>query len=338
MKAVRIHEHGGFEVLRIDELPVPEPSTGQVCIQLKTSALNHLDIWIRNGIPGVPLPLIMGSDGAGKIYKLGVQANKFKIGDSVIVQPLVYCGECRSCQSGNENLCANMGIRGESTDGTNCEFIVLDEKCVELKPENITFAEAAAFPLVGQTAYQMLINRAKIKPGENILVWGAGSGVGHMAVQIAKISGCNVIATVGSDEKCAFANELGADLVVNHYNDNLADKVKMFCGKVDVVFEHVGSATWAISMHVLAKGGRVVTCGATTGPNATIDLRHLFFKQQTIMGSTMGNVDAFTQVIKLVAKGQLKSRVDKIFPLDDIAIGHEYLENSEQFGKVVIDI
>jgi NADPH:quinone reductase-like Zn-dependent oxidoreductase len=280
----------------------------------------------------------MGSDGAGKIYKLGVQANKFKIGDSVIIQPLVYCGECRSCQSGNENLCANMGIRGESTDGTNCEFIVLDEKCVELKPENITFAEAAAFPLVGQTAYQMLINRAKIKPGENILVWGAGSGVGHMAVQIAKISGCNVIATVGSDEKCAFANELGADLVVNHYNDNLADKVKMFCGKVDVVFEHVGSATWAISMHVLAKGGRVVTCGATTGPNATIDLRHLFFKQQTIMGSTMGNVDAFTQVIKLVAKGQLKSRVDKIFPLDDIAKGHEYLENSEQFGKVVIDI
>ena len=184
----------------------------------------------------------------------------------------------------------------------------------------------------------MLINRAKIKPGENILVWGAGSGVGHMAVQIAKISGCNVIATVGSDEKCAFANELGADLVVNHYNDNVADKVKTFCGKVDVVFEHVGSATWAISMHVLAKGGRVVTCGATTGPNATIDLRHLFFKQQTIMGSTMGNVDAFTQVIKLVAKGQLKSRVDKIFPLDDIAIGHEYLENSEQFGKVVIDI
>ena len=131
----------------------------------------------------VPLPLIMGSDGAGKIYKLGVQANKFKIGDSVIIQPLVYCGECRSCQSGNENLCANMGIRGESTDGTNCEFIVLDEKCVELKPENITFAEAAAFPLVGQTAYQMLINRAKIKPGENILVWGAGSGVGHMAVR-----------------------------------------------------------------------------------------------------------------------------------------------------------
>ena len=301
MKAARIHEHGGREVLRVEEILKPDPQAGQVCIQLKASALNHLDIWVRKGIPGVPLPLIMGSDGAGVICKLGENTDKFSIGDPVIIQPLVYCGECRNCQSGNENVCDKMGIRGESTDGTNCEFIVLDEKFVEPKPENISFSEAAAFPLVGQTAYQMLINRAKIQPGENVLVWGAGSGVGHMAVQIAKIVGCNVIATAGSDEKCSFANKLGADLVVNHYNKNVIDEVKKFCGKVDVVFEHVGSATWDISMNVLNNGGRVVTCGATTGPKAAIDLRHLFFKQQTILGSTMGNADALTQVIKLIA-------------------------------------
>jgi NADPH:quinone reductase-like Zn-dependent oxidoreductase len=338
MKAARIHKHGGREVLRVEDIPAPELHTGQVCIKLKTSALNHLDIWVREGIPGVPLPLIMGSDGAGEICKLGEKADKFSIGDPVIIQPLVYCDECRNCQAGNENLCEKMGIRGESTNGTNCEFIVLDEKFVESKPDNISFAEAAAFPLVGQTAYQMLVNRAKIQPGENVLVWGAGSGVGHMAVQIAKIVGCNVIATAGTDEKCSFANELGADKVVNHYSDNVAQIIKTFCGKVDVVFEHVGSATWAVSMNVLNKGGRVVTCGATTGPKAVIDLRHLFFKQQTILGSTMGNADAFSQVIKLVADGHLIPRVDKIFSLDDIAIGHEYLEHSEQFGKVIIDI
>lgn len=338
MKAARIHEHGGREVLRVEEILKPDPQAGQVCIQLKASALNHLDIWVRKGIPGVPLPLIMGSDGAGVICKLGENADKFNIGDPVIIQPLVYCGECRNCQSGNENLCDKMGIRGESTDGTNCEFIVLDEKFVEPKPENISFAEAAAFPLVGQTAYQMLINRAKIQPGENVLVWGAGSGVGHMAVQIAKIVGCNVIATAGTVEKCSFTNKLGADLVVNHYNKNVIDEVEKFCSKVDVVFEHVGSATWDISMKVLNNGGRVVTCGSTTGPKAAINLRHLFFKQQTIMGSTMGNADALTQIIKLVADGKLIPRVDKIFSLDNIAIGHEYLENSEQFGKVVIDI
>ncbi len=338
MKAARIHEHGEPDVLQVEEIPAPELHAGQVCIQLKASALNHLDIWVRKGLPGVQLPMILGSDGAGVICKLGDNAEKFSIGDPVIIQPLVYCGECRNCQSGNENICEEMGIRGESTDGTNCEFIVLDEKFVEPKPDNISFPEAAAFPLVGQTAYQMLVNRAKIQPGENVLVWGAGSGVGHMAIQIAKIVGCNVITTAGTDEKCSFANELGADLVVNHYNDNVIQEVKKFCGKVDVVFEHVGSASWDISMNVLSKGGRVVTCGATTGPKVTIDLRHLFFKQQTIMGSTMGNADAMTHVIKLVTDGKLIPQVDKIFSLDDIAIGHEYLEHSEQFGKVVIDI
>lgn len=338
MKAVSIHEHGGLDVLQVDNIPKPEPGPGQVRIHLKTSALNHLDIWVRNGFPGIPLPMILGSDGAGHICTVGENVSRFKADDEVLVQPLVYCGECRNCQAGNENMCATMGILGESTNGTNCEFIVLDEKCVEPKPENISFAEAAAFPLVAQTAYQMLVKRANVQPGENVLVWGAGSGVGHMAVQIAKIAGCNVIATAGTDEKCNYARELGADLVVHHYNDDVAGEVITFCGKVDVVFEHVGSATWDVSMKVLKNGGRVVTCGATTGANVAIDLRHLFFKQQSVLGSTMGDADSFMQVIKLVEEGQLKPRIDKIFSLDDIAIAHEYLENSEQFGKVVITI
>lgn len=338
MKAVRIHEHGGTEVLQLDDIPKPEPGPGQVRIHLRSSALNHLDIWVRNGIPGIPLPMILGSDGAGNICKTGAGVTQFQADDEVLVQPLIYCDECRSCQAGNENLCSKMGILGESTDGTNCEFIVIDEKYVHPKPANISFAAAAAFPLVGQTAYQMLIKRAKVKPGENVLVWGAGSGVGHIAVQVAKVVGCNVIATAGTAEKCEFAKELGADLVLNHYKDDIFTDIKQFCGKVDVVFEHIGSATWDISMKILNKGGRVVTCGATTGPKVGIDLRHLFFKQQTILGSTMGDADTFTQVIKLVEEGQLQPRVDKTFSLNDIAAAHEYLENSEQFGKVVITI
>ncbi len=338
MKAIRIHEHGGTDVLKCDELPIPEPGAGQVRIHLRSAALNHLDIWVRNGIPGIPLPMTMGSDGAGNICEPGEGVSRFQHGDEVIINPLVFCNECRSCQSGKNNLCERMGILGETKNGTNCEFIVLDERQVVPKPNNISFEAAAAFPLVGQTAYQMLVKRAKIQPAESVLVWGAGSGVGHMAVQIAKIVGCSVVATAGSDEKCEFAEGLGADLVVNHYKDDIVKEIKQFCGKVDVVFEHIGSETWEISLKILNRGGRIVTCGATTGAKVSVDIRHLFFKQQSILGSTMGDMDSFTQVIKLVEEGRIKPRVDKKFHLENIAEAHKYLENSEQFGKVVISI
>ncbi len=338
MKAARIHSHGDLDVLQIDDIPIPEPQTGQVCVKLKASAMNHLDLWVRNGIRGIELPMILGSDGAGVIHKAGDGVKQFSEGDEVIIQPLVYCGKCRQCMAGKENYCDQMGILGESTNGTNCEYIVLDERFVEPKPVDLSFEAAAAFPLAGQTAYQMLVKRARIQPGENVLVWGANSGVGHMAVQIAKAIGCNVIATAGSNEKCQFAKGLGADLVLDHYHDDVASKIKDFCRRVDVVFEHVGPKTWSTSMSVLNKGGRVVTCGATTGAAVSIDLRHLFSKQQTILGSTMGEVDSLTQIMKMIEKGQVIPKVDKIFSLEDIRSAHKYLEKSNQFGKVVLTI
>lgn len=338
MQAVRIHSHGGPEVLQVESIPRPEPMDGEVVVQMKAAALNHLDLWVRRGISGVPLPMILGSDGSGVISDVGENISQFSNGDAVCIQPLTYCGHCRFCRSGRENYCDNIGILGESQDGTQCEFIAVPEKNVRLKPENLSFQEAAAFPLTVQTAYTMLVRRAKIEPGETVLVWGAGSGVGTMAIQIAKAKGCQVIATGGSEQKRSHASTLGADLVLDHYGDNIVKSVKAFTdGRgADVVFEHVGKATWETSMRLLARGGRIVTCGATTGPKVGIDLRHLFSKQQTILGSTMGDVAAFDDCLSLVTKGTIKPIVDKVFALSDIKHAHEYLEKSEQIGKVIL--
>ena len=338
MQAVRIHSHGGPEVLQVESIPRPEPMDGEVVVQIKAAALNHLDLWVRRGISGVPLPMILGSDGSGVISDVGENISQFANGDAVCIQPLTYCDNCQFCRSGRENYCDNIGILGESQDGTQCKFIAVPEKNVRLKPENLSFQEAAAFPLTVQTAYTMLVRRAKIEPGETVLVWGAGSGVGTMAIQIAKAKGCQVIATGGSEQKRSHASTLGADLVLDHYGDNIVKSVKAFTdGRgADVVFEHVGKATWETSMRLLAKGGRIVTCGATTGPKVGIDLRHLFSKQQTILGSTMGDVAAFDDCLSLVTKGTIKPIVDKVFALSDIKHAHEYLEKGEQIGKVIL--
>lgn len=340
MQAVIIERNGEVGVLNYTDIPTPIPGSGQVLVHMKAAALNHLDIWVRRGFPGVPLPIIPGSDGAGVVVDIGLDVRKFKPGDAVILQPVTYCGNCRFCKRKRENFCERFGIFGETRDGTNCEFMAVAEKYLRPKPNWMDFTEAAAFPLVAMTAYTMLIKRAELRSDETVLVWGAGSGIGHMAIQIAKWKGCFVIATAGNDSKLEQARALGADLVINHYRENVAEIVKPVVGKqgVDVVFEHVGKATWDISTKLLAKGGRIVTCGATTGAKVNLDLRHIFYKQQSIIGSTMGDVAGFEQILKLIDSKQLKVIIDRTFLLSEIAAAHSFLEQGEQFGKIVLSI
>jgi len=338
MRAVRIHEHGGPEVLTWDEMETPLCSPDKVLLEVKAASINHLDLWVRKGFPGIELPLIMGSDASGVIAEVGSEVTGWNSGDEVMVQPGIYCGECKFCKQGKENFCIKFGIIGETGDGTQCHFSVVKPENLGRKPNAISFEEAASFPLVFLTAYTMLVRRAKIERGENILVLGAGSGVGSAAVQIAKYFGCTVIATAGNEDKLQHARDLGADLTIDHYNEKIHDRVREFTEGwgADIVFEHVGEATWSSSMRSLAHGGRLVTCGATTGAKAGVEIRHLFHKQQTVLGSTMGDALAFTELLDLLEKGFLKPVLDRTFPMSKAAEAHRYIEEGKQFGKVVL--
>ena len=338
MKAVRIHQHGGTDVLKYDEIPIPTISQNQCLVKIKAAALNHLDLWVRKGIPGVPLPMIMGSDGAGIIEKIGSKVSDLSEGDRVLIQPLTYCGECRWCKQNKENYCEKWGIFGENQDGTQCEYMAINADHLRIIPEGMSFEEAAAFPLVAETSYTMLIDRANIQSGETVFIWGASSGVGSMAIQIAKAMGCKVLTTVGNSEKRKLAEKLEADVVINYIEDDIPKIVKEFTNKrgVDVVVEHVGTKTWDTSLRILGKGGRIVTCGATTGSEAKFDIRHLFYKQQSILGSTMGNVKSLDNMLEMYKNGKVKPIVDKSFKLREIQKAHEYLENGKQIGKVLV--
>jgi len=338
MKAIRIHEHGGRDALKWDDIPEPELSANQVLVDIKATSLNHLDIWVRKGIPGVPLPLITGSDAAGIISEVGDGVKKSRIGEKVMIQPLIFCGKCASCNKGKENLCKSMGIMGENCQGVNAERIIVKESQAIPFPDQLSFESAASFALVAQTSFQMLVSRANLQAGEFVLIWGASSGVGSMGIQIAKAKGATVIAISGTNEKCEKAGLLGADHILNYKTDDILGKVKSLTnGKgIDVVFEHVGQETWNISMKSLARGGRVVTCGATTGFKANLNLTHLFFKQQSILGSTMGSKSSFEDALTLLNEGKIKPVIDRIFPISEIQSAHEYLESSMQFGKVVL--
>ena len=338
MKAIRIYEHGGVDVLKWDNIPKPELSVNQVLIDVKATSLNHLDIWVRKGIPGVPLPLITGSDAAGIISEVGDGVKKSRIGEKVMIQPLIFCGKCASCNKGKENLCKSMGIMGENCQGVNAERIIVEESQAIPFPDQLSFEAAASFALVAQTSFQMLVRRANLQAGEFVLIWGASSGVGSMGIQIAKAMGATVIAIAGTNEKCEKAGLLGADHILNYKTDDILGEIKSLTnGKgIDVVFEHVGQETWNISMKSLARGGRVVTCGATTGFKANLNLTHLFFKQQSILGSTMGSKSSFEGALTLLNEGKIKPVIDRIFPISEIQSAHEYLESSMQFGKVVL--
>jgi zinc-binding alcohol dehydrogenase/oxidoreductase len=324
MKAMRIHEDGGPEVLRLDEVEDPVAGPGEVLIRLKAASLNHLDIWLRQGLPSVPKPRILGADGAGVVEALGEGTDGFELGQRVVLNP--------GLRNGAE-------IVGEHRDGTHAELIAIPRENVHPIPEELSFEEAAAFPLVYETAYRMLVTRAGLREGEWVLVWGIGSGVGSAAFLIAKALGAKVVVTSSDDGKLERASELGADETVNHESGDVVSVVKEATeGGPHVVVEHVGEATWKTSLQVARTGGRIAVCGATSGPNPPANLHRIFWKQLSILGSTMGTAEDFAGVYELVASGRVKPLVDRVFPLEEAADAHRHLESGKQFGKVVLTV
>src|ERR1700720_3983302 len=342
MKAILFHQHGGPEVLKYTDAPDPAIRPNEVLVRVKACALNHLDLWVRRGNPNIPIPLphIPGSDVAGEIAQIGADVTTVREGQKIVLAPGVTCGKCPSCLAGQDNRCRNFTNLGYMIDGGCAEFVRVPEVNCMPYPENLSFEEAASIPLVFQTAWHMLVARAELQPGEDVLILGAGSGVGSAAIQIAKFFGARVIATAGSAEKLQKGKELGADHLINHKTQKIRDEVRRLTNKrgVDVVFEHVGIATWDESIASLAPGGRLVTCGATTGYDAKIDLRFLFSRQLSVLGSYMGAKSELQTVLKLVAAGRLKPIVDRVFPLAEAAAAHTYLEAGSQFGKVVLTV
>jgi NADPH:quinone reductase-like Zn-dependent oxidoreductase len=340
MKAVRIHQFGGPEVLSYEDIPDPLLRKDQVTVRVRACSLNHLDVWVRKGLPGVKLPHILGSDIAGEVAEIGEYVSGFTTGQRVLVAPMHFCGHCENCVEGLQNQCRTFTVLGNGVDGGNCELIAVPPANVIPIPESLGFAQAASVPLVFVTAWHMLVGRAGMRPGQTVLVLGASSGVGIAAIQIAKLFHCRVITTAGDEAKLAKGKELGADYGINHYQQRISEEVRKITNKegVDIVVEHVGEATWDESVRSLKSGGTLVTCGATTGPNVAIDLRHLFARQLSLLGSYMGTMGELHEVFNHVIAGRLKPVVDRVFPLSEIRAAHEYLEKSQMFGKVVLSI
>jgi NADPH:quinone reductase-like Zn-dependent oxidoreductase len=342
MRAIVFQKHGGPEVLEYTDAPIPTIGSGEVLVKVKACALNHLDIWVRQGLPGVPIPLphIPGSDVAGEVAQIGVDVSTVKVGQRIVLAPGVTCGKCAACLAGMDNRCRHFTNLGYVIDGGDAEYVRVPEANCLPYPENLTWEEAASIPLVFQTAYHMLLTRAQLQPAEDVLILGAGSGVGSAAIQLAAMFGARIIATAGSDLKLQKARQLGAHHVINHKTQKIREEVRRITEKrgVDVVFEHVGTATWNDSVASLAVGGRLVTCGGTTGYDAHLDLRFLFTRNLSILGSYMGAKSELVAVMKLVAAGKLKPVLDRTFPLAECAEAHRYLEAGEQFGKVVLTV
>jgi NADPH:quinone reductase-like Zn-dependent oxidoreductase len=339
MKAVRIHQFGGPEVLTYEDVADPQPRKDQVLVRVRACSLNHLDVWARKGLPGVTLPHILGSDVAGEIVEVGEYVGGFNAGQRVLLAPMHYCGHCEKCVAGLQNQCRAFTVLGNGVDGGDCELIAAPAANVIPIPESLDFNQAASVPLVFVTAWHMLVGRAGIRPGQTVLVLGASSGVGIAAIQIAKLFQCRVITTAGDEAKLAKGRELGADYAINHYKQKISEEVRKITNKegVDIVIEHVGAATWDESVKSLKNGGTLVTCGATTGPIVGIDLRHLFARQLTLLGSYMGTMGELHEVLKHVFAGRLKPVVDRTFPLRELRAAHEYLEKSQMFGKIVVN-
>jgi NADPH:quinone reductase-like Zn-dependent oxidoreductase len=339
MKAVRFHQHGGVEVLRYEDAPDPEPRPGEVLVRVRACALNHLDLWTRRGLPHVkiPMPHISGSDVAGEV--VAAVGSDVAAGARVMLQAGVSCGRCPACLRGVDNECPQYEVLGyRNHPGGYAEFVNVPLQNLVPIPDHIDFVDAAAFPLTFVTAWHMLVTKARIQRNEDVLILAAGSGVGQAAIQIALLHGARVFATAGSDDKLERARAMGAFAAIHHHKQDIADEIKRLTNKrgVDVVIEHVGEATWAKCMRSLARGGRLVTCGATSGAKGTLDLAALFSKQLTVYGSYMGTKADLMDAAQYFFSGQFKPVVDRTYPLAEAAAAQQQLEASGQFGKVVL--
>ncbi|MCA1629467.1 MAG: zinc-binding dehydrogenase [Acidobacteria bacterium] len=340
MKAVVFRQHGGPEVLEYADAPDPVIRANEVLVEVRACALNHLDVWARGGLPGIEigLPHILGNDVAGIVREVGEVVDWVRAGDEVLLQPGVSCGHCLECLSGRDNMCAGYDILGYRRDGGYAELVAAPAVNVVAKPKSLSFEEAAALPLVTLTAWHMLVTRARVQPGEDVLVHAAGSGVGSIGIQIAKLRGARVIATAGSDEKLEKARELGADDCVNYADADWVREVRRLTAKkgCEVVFEHTGAETWGGSVQSLAKNGRLVTCGATSGYDARTDLRQVFYRHLSLLGSFMGSKAELLEAMKFVERGKIRAVIDRTLPLREARHAHELMQDRAQFGKLVL--
>jgi NADPH:quinone reductase-like Zn-dependent oxidoreductase len=340
MKAVVFNQHGGPEVLQYVDVPNPRPGPGEVLIEVKATSINHIDIFLRRGMPGikVPLPKIVGSDAAGIIRELGRDVSGLTPGQRVTINPGIACGHCEFCSAGFGSQCVSWAMVGENRDGAYAEFVVVPAHIVLPIPDHISFEEAAAAPLVFLTAWSMMVGKGNIRPGEDVLILGAGAGVGTAGIQIAKLVGCRVFATASNAEKLQRAKELGADFLINYTTEEFDKTIRDLTNKrgVDIVVDYIGADTWVRSLRSARRGGRVLTCGATTGFAPQTDLRHIFFRQVQVLGSTMGSHREFLDVMKCVFRGQLKPVIDRVLPLPEAGKGHELIEQRAVFGKIVL--
>lgn len=340
LKAVRIVEHGGPEALQYGDVPDPQVGPREVLVRLRAAGVNHLDIWNRRGSESrrVPLPLIPGADGAGVIAGVGEDAGPWSVGQEVIIHPGISCGRCPACLAGRDTFCPSYEILGNRRAGTYAEYVVVPAENVLPKPEGLSFTEAAALPLVYLTAWHMLVSLARIRPGESVLVVGAGSGVGTAAVQIALAWGARVYATAGGEAKCRQALALGVHAAIDHQRCDVANEIQRMTGGrgVDVALDHAGGRFWESALQSLAPGGRLVCCGDTLDHRAQVDVRVLFFRQLQVFGALMGSKGEMWEVLSLAAAGKLRPVIDRVYPLHEAAEAHRRVESRQHFGKVVL--
>jgi NADPH:quinone reductase-like Zn-dependent oxidoreductase len=343
MRALTLTGIGGLEHLAVRDVPAPVlQADDDVLVRVRCAALNRLDLWMTGGLPHVKpaFPHVVGSDGAGEVEAVGPAARGWHPGDRVLINPGISCGHCPACDEGDESLCSSFGILGEHLPGTAAELVVVPTANLGRVPDGMSWSEAAAFPLATLTAWRMLTARAKLKAGETVLIWGAGGGVGVAALQIAVLLGARAIVTSGSDRKLETASRLGAAVGINHRGADVVAEVRRETGGrgADVVVDCVGEATWTNSLRALRRGGRLVVCGATTGPSVSLDLRRLFWHQWSILGSTMGNHREFAEIVRLAHEGRLWPVVDSVVPLAEGAAAYARMQRGEQTGKLVIEV